>query len=127
MVYITEMIPNIWWGYTKMNSTNEIDKMYLNKFTNHHKIGDVIKIDEYVSFWNKSTQFIFDIKKQLEQKENQDMLIFVKKVCKLIDNNYKNSKSTLIFTNKTIKNKLIRNTENEFCRDPKPIRKTVFL
>ena len=100
MVYITEMIPNIWWGYTKMNSTNDIDKMYLNKFTGHHKIGDVIKIDEHVSFWNKSTQFIFDIKKQLEQKENQDMLLFIKKVCRLIDNNYKNSKSTLIFTNK---------------------------
>jgi len=100
MVYITEMIPNIWWGYTKMNSTNSIDKMYLNKFTDYHKICDVIKIDEHVSFWNKSTQFIFDIKKQLEHKENQDMLIFIKKVCKLIDNNYKNSKSTLIFTNK---------------------------
>lgn len=100
MVYITEMLPNIWWGYTKMNSTNDIDNMYLNKFTNHHKITDIIKIDEHVSFWNKSTQFIFDIKKQLEQKENQDMLVFIKKVCKLIDINYKNSKSTLIFTNK---------------------------
>jgi hypothetical protein len=100
MVYITEMIPNIWWGYTKMNSTNDIDNIYLNKFTSYHKIGDVIKIDEHVVFWNKSTQFIFDIKKQLEQKENQYMLSFIKKVCEIIDNNYKDSKSTLIFTNK---------------------------
>ena len=100
MVYITEMIPNIWWGYNKINSTDEIDKIYLNKFTEYHKINEVIKVDNYVSFWNKSTQFIFDIKKQLEQKENQDMLLFIKKVCKLIDNNYKSSKSTLIFTNK---------------------------
>jgi len=100
MVYITEMLPNIWWGYTPMNSTQQIDKMYINKFTNYHKVNEVIKVDDYVSFWNKSTQFIFDIKKQLEQKENQDMLIFIKKVCKIIDNNYKSSKNTLIFTNK---------------------------
>lgn len=100
MVYVTEMLPNIWWGYTQMNSTHQIDKMYLNKFTNYHKISELIKIDDYVSFWNKSTQFIFDIKKQLEQKENQDMLIFIKKICKIIDNNYKSSKNTLIFTNK---------------------------
>ena len=59
MVYITEMLPNIWWGYTKINSTNDIDKMYLNKFTSYHKIGDIVKIDEHVSFWNKSTQFAF--------------------------------------------------------------------
>ena len=53
MVYITEMLPNIWWGYTPMNSTQQIDKMYINKFTNYHKVNEVIKVDDYVSFWNK--------------------------------------------------------------------------
>ena len=100
MVYITEMLPNIWWGYTSMNQTNKIDTMYLNKFTEYHKIGEVIKIDDYVKFWNKSTQFIYDIRKQIEHKENQELLIFIRKVCNLIDNNYKSSKNTFLFSDK---------------------------
>lgn len=100
MVYITEMLPNIWWGYTTMGPNNQIDKMFLNKFTNYHKIQEVIKVDESVSFWNKSTQFIFDIRKQLELKETQQMNIYITKVCQLIDSNYKASKNTFIFTDK---------------------------
>ena len=99
MVYITEMLPNIWWGYTTMGPNNQIDKLFLNKFTTYHKIQEVIKVDDSVSFWNKSTQFIFDIRKQLELKETQQMNLYISKVCKLIDHNYKNSKNTFIFTN----------------------------
>jgi hypothetical protein len=100
MVYITEMLPNIWWGYTSMGPNNQIDKLFLNKFTNYHKIQEVIKVDDSVTFWNKSTQFIFDIKKQLELKEAQQMTLYITKVCQLIDNNYKKSNNTFIFTNK---------------------------
>lgn len=100
MVYLTEMLPNIWWGYTSMGPNNQIDTTYLNKFTTYHKIKEVIKVDDSVHFWNKSTQFIFDIKKQLELKETQQMNHYITKVCQLIDDNYKSSKNTFIFTNK---------------------------
>ena len=100
MLYCTEILPNIWWMYTKKIQTlSEEDLKYISRFTNHHKIKILLKLDDYCKFWNKANKFIIDIKKQLELEEINKLKILLGKLIKLIYNNYLNHKPTLIITN----------------------------
>lgn len=100
MLYVTQILPNIWWSYTDNSKPiNDIDKDYLNKFCQYHKISQVIKIDKYLTFWNKSTQFIFDIKKQIEKYENDKLIMIISKIINLINSNYLKSIDTIIHSN----------------------------
>jgi hypothetical protein len=101
MIFCNEIIPNIWWIYSnKFEPLTEDEINYINKLTNHHKIEKMIKLDDYCEFWNKSSQFILDIKKQLEMHEITMMKALLSKLYTLIYSNYTVSKPTLLFTNK---------------------------
>lgn len=101
MIYCNEIIPNVWWIYSdKFEQLTEDEINYINKLTNHHKIEKIIKIDNYCEFWNKSSKFIIDIKKQLEMHEISMMKSLLNKLYNLIYDNYINSRPTLLFSNK---------------------------
>ena len=72
---------------------------YVNKFTSHHKVTCLIKLDNYCSFWNKSCKFIIDIKKQLEINEINSLRKLIKKMINIVMTNYLTHKPTLIVTN----------------------------
>lgn len=100
MLYCNELIPNIWWIYSnKFDTLTEDEINFINKFTTHHQINNLIKLDDYCSFWNKSNKFILDIKKQLEIHEIKSLKELLNKIFKLVYKNYINSSKTLIFTN----------------------------
>ena len=101
MLYYNEILPNIWWIYTDNNTELTIDEQqFLNKFTSHHKINSCIKIDKYCNFWNRSNQFIFDIKKQIEKHEEDSLKKLCINISKIMMNNYINSTKTLVYSNK---------------------------
>lgn len=100
MLYCTEILPNVWWMYTKQyRKMSEEDLKYVNRFTNHHKIKTLIKLDDYSKFWNKANKFIIDIKKQLEMKEIGNLKVLISKLIKLIYGNYLAHKPTLMISN----------------------------
>ena len=45
MIYCTEILPNIWWMYTKKyQKFSQEDLKYINRFNNHHKIKTLLKL-----------------------------------------------------------------------------------
>jgi len=100
MLYTIEIIPNIWWIYTdKFKTFNQEEFNYINKFTNYHKITSLVKLDDYCSFWNKSSKFIIDIKKQLELHEISSFKKLILLLNSKIYGNYLENKPTLIISN----------------------------
>ena len=85
MLYCNELIPNIWWIYSnKFDKLTEDEINFINKFTTHHQINNLIKLDDYCNFWNKSNKFILDIKKQLEIHEIKSLKEILTKIFKLV-------------------------------------------
>ena len=106
MLFIVQIIPNIWWCYSNTLMSNSIDdysqndKYMLSKFIEFNNIKQTINIDKHVNFWNHSQQFIIDIKLQLQKYEYQQLKSFLIKICELIKQNNLNNKKTLIITAK---------------------------
>jgi hypothetical protein len=102
MIYIIQLIPNIWWAYssTISNSLSTEDKHALVEFSQYNQIKQSISIDGHLDFWNRSDQYVIDVKKQLEIHEFQQMKQFMDKMTGLINNNYNNNKATLILSNR---------------------------
>ena len=101
MIYIIQLLPNIWWAYSStIGNISVEDKQALIEFSQYNQIKQSISIDGHLEFWNRSDQYVIDVKKQLEIHEFQQMKLFMDKLTGLIYNNYNDSKSTLILSNK---------------------------
>jgi hypothetical protein len=102
MIYTIQLLPNIWWIYspTVGDILDSEDKQSIIQFTQYNQIKQSINIDTHLGFWNKSAQFIVDIKKQVELHEHQQLMAFLNKITALILNNYNSNKSTLILSSK---------------------------
>ena len=100
MLYIIQLLPNIWWAYTSTigNTISADDKQALTEFSQYNQIKQSISIDNHLEFWNRSDQYVIDIKKQLEIHEFQQMKLFMDKLTQLIYNNYNDNKATLILS-----------------------------
>ena len=100
MLYIIQLMPNIWWAYTSTigNNISVDDKQVLLEFSQYNQIKQSISIDGHLEFWNRSDQYVIDVKKQLEIHEFQQMKLFMDKLTQLIYNNYNDNKATLILS-----------------------------
>jgi len=100
MVVFITLLPNIYWVYNNphnLKTTNEY-KIEMNKFIEHNNIKTIIELDEKLSFWKKSSDYINEIKLQIEKDEFSKLYTILTKLNDIIKQNYTNNTPLIIST-----------------------------
>lgn len=100
MVIFLNIIPNVYWVYNSINDNKTYNdyNIYIKKQSEILGINTYIVLDDKLGFWNKSMQYINEIKKQLELEEFNNMKLLLNQMNDIILENYKNNKVLLIST-----------------------------
>jgi len=98
MPAIINILPNVYWIY---NNPNKIlpqaeYNIELRKQTEYLSIKTILELDEKLSFWQKSRQYINDIKVEMEKNEFAKLLAILKKINDVIKNAYLSNNPLLI-------------------------------
>ena len=100
MCVIINIIPNVYWIYN--NPNNKIQQndynIEVNKYCDQFNIRTLVELDDKLSFWNTSVQYINDIKNEVEQQEFSKLLIILKKTIEIVKTAYITNNPILIST-----------------------------
>lgn len=91
MSILLNILPNVFWIYKKPGSTLPLPefKIEVKKQMEYHHIKTLIELDDKAAvFWNKSQQYIPDIRSQIEKDEFNKLLTMLKKLNDIIKNAY---------------------------------------
>lgn len=89
-------LPNIWVCNLDELTQNNINN--LKKTNKILEIKEAIKIYNDINYWHYSRKYNLSIRKQILNKEINDLKEYYKKTCKLIENNFINQISTIIIS-----------------------------
>lgn len=100
MPVFLNILPHVFWCYNDVASPKSkpdfnIDK---RKFIEYNNITNIIELDTILDFWGKSTNYINEIKVQLQKEEYGKLLNIYKKLNDTIKNSYLNNTPTMITT-----------------------------
>lgn len=100
MPIVINILPNIYWFYNNpMNIQSFIDyKIEMRKFSEIINIKTVLELDEKLVFWQKSENYINEIKIEMEKEEFAKLLAILKKINELVKNAYTTNTPTIIST-----------------------------
>ena len=93
------ILPNIYWFYNNPSNNNisyNDFKIEFQKQCEYYNIKNIIELDDKLSFWGKSKNYINEIKNEIEKNEFQKLLLLLKKIIELIKNNYTANNTMLI-------------------------------
>jgi hypothetical protein len=100
MPIIINILPNIYWLYN--NSHNPISlaeyKIELRKQSELLKAKTVIELDDKLTFWQKSSSYINEIKIEMEKNEFAKLLALLKKINNLVITSYTTNDTLIIST-----------------------------
>jgi hypothetical protein len=102
MPAIINILPNVYWIYNNPNKILSIAEynIELRKQTEYLSIKTILELDEKLTFWQKSRQYINDIKIEMEKNEFAKLLAILKKINDVVKNAYLSNNSLLISTYK---------------------------
>jgi hypothetical protein len=102
MSVIINLLPNVYWIYN--NPSRQISpgeySIEVRKQCEYMNIKTIIELDEKLAFWNKSRQYINDIKIEMEKNEFANLLAILKKLNDIIKNAYTSNNPLFISTYK---------------------------
>jgi hypothetical protein len=100
MPIIINILPNVYWLYNNpMNPQSTGDyKIEMRKFAETNNIKSIIELDDKLTFWQKSSSYINEIKVQMEKDEFAKLLAILKKINEIINNAYTSNESCIIST-----------------------------
>src|SRR5210317_1440468 len=103
MVVFITLLPNIYWIYNNpINTKSSNDyKIEMSKFIEQNNIKTIIELDEKLTFWKKSNDYINEIKLQMEKDEFSKLYTILTKLNDIIKQNYINNKPLIISTYNT--------------------------
>lgn len=102
MQVIVNILPNVYWIYNNPNKIlSEVEyNIELRKKSEYLNIKTILELDEKLSFWQKSRQYINDIKIEMEKNEFTKLLVILKKINDIIKTAYLSNNPLLISTYK---------------------------
>ena len=103
MVVFITLLPNIYWIYNNPinpKSQNEY-KIEMSKFIEQNNIKTIIELDDKLTFWKKSNDYINEIKLQMEKDEFSKLYTILTKLNDIIKQNYINNTPLIISTYNT--------------------------
>jgi hypothetical protein len=100
MAVLLNILPNVYWIY-KNPASNIPQNNYnieLQKIRELYGIKTFIDLDQTLSFWNKSSSYINEIKSEIEKNEFSKLLVIYKKLLDAIKQAYLANNSIIIST-----------------------------
>ena len=94
------MLPNVYWMYNNPNKTLQQHEytIELQKHCEKFNIKTFLDLDDKLSFWNNSKQYINEIKIEMEKTEFAKLFAILKKTIDIIKTAYISNNSILIST-----------------------------
>lgn len=103
MPVVINMLPNVYWIYNNPNKILSLQdyNIELRRQNEYLGIKTILELDEKLSFWHKSRQYINEIKIEMEKNEFAKLLAILKKLNEVIMNAYLTNTPLLISTYKS--------------------------
>ena len=100
MSVILNILPNVYWMY---NNSNKIISRHdynieLQKYSELFNINTLMDLDDKLEFWQKSKQYINEIKNEMEKAEFSKLLLILKQSIEIISTAYLSNTPVLIST-----------------------------
>ena len=100
MCIILNIIPNVYWVYNNPNKVlqkNEYN-IELQRYSETFNIKTMLDLDEKLSFWHNSRQYINEIKVEMEKNEFSKLYAILQKTLEIIKTSYITNSTIIIST-----------------------------
>ena len=103
MPIIINILPNVYWLYNNPNNIQSLNEytIEMNKFIEQNHIKTIIDLDDKLSFWKKSSDYINEIKLQMEKDEYTKLYAILKKINDVVKTSYTTNSPCIISTYNT--------------------------
>ena len=103
MPVIINILPNVFWIYNNPNNNQNLNeyKIEMSKFIELNHVKTIVELDDKLSFWKKSGDYINEIKLQMEKDEFSKLYTILKKLNDVIKNSYITNSPCIISTYNT--------------------------
>ena len=103
MPIIINILPNVYWLYNNPNNIQSLSEytIEMNKFIEQNHIKTIIDLDDKLSFWKKSSDYINEIKLQMEKDEYSKLYAILKKINDVVKTSYITNSPCIISTYNT--------------------------
>ena len=103
MPIIITILPNVYWLYNNPNNIQTLNEytIEMNKFIEQNHIKTIIDLDDKLSFWKKSSDYINEIKLQMEKDEYSKLYAILKKINDVVKTSYTTNSPCIISTYNT--------------------------
>ena len=100
MPIVINILPNVYWLYNNPMNIQTIGeyKVELRKYSEIINAKTLLELDEKMAFWQKSANFINEIKVEMEKEEFAKLLAILKKINELVKTAYTNNAPIIIST-----------------------------
>jgi len=103
MSVIINILPNVYWLYNNPNNIQTLNEytIEMNKFIEQNHIKTIIDLDDKLTFWKKSSDYINEIKLQMEKDEYSKLYAILKKINDVVKTSYTTNSPCIISTYNT--------------------------
>ena len=103
MPIIINILPNVYWIYNNPNNIQLLNEytIEMNKFVEQNHVKTIIDLDDKLSFWKKSSDYINEIKLQMEKDEYSKLYAILKKINDVVKTSYITNSPCIISTYNT--------------------------
>jgi hypothetical protein len=103
MPIVINILPNIYWLYNNPNNIQSLNEytIEMNKFVEQNHIKTIIDLDDKLTFWKKSSDYINEIKLQMEKDEYSKLYAILKKINDVVKTSYTSNSPCIISTYNT--------------------------
>jgi hypothetical protein len=100
MPIIINILPNVYWLYNNPNNIQPLNEytIEMNKFVEQNQIKTIIDLDDKLGFWKKSSDYINEIKLQMEKDEYSKLYAILKKINDVVKTSYTTNSPCIIST-----------------------------
>jgi len=100
MPIIITILPNVYWLYNNPNNIQSLNEytIEMNKFVDQNHIKTIIDLDDKLTFWKKSSDYINEIKLQMEKDEYSKLYAILKKINDVVKTSYTTNSPCIIST-----------------------------
>jgi hypothetical protein len=103
MPIVINILPNVYWLYNNPNNIQPLNEytIEMNKFVDQNHIKTIIDLDDKLSFWKKSSDYINEIKLQMEKDEYSKLYTILTKINDIVKTSYTTNSPCIISTYNT--------------------------
>ena len=100
MPIVINILPNVYWLYNNPNNIQSLNEytIEINKFVEQNHIKTIIDLDDKLGFWKKSSDYINEIKLQMEKDEYSKLYAILKKINDIVKTAYTTNNPCIIST-----------------------------